>query len=76
MRHTIKTRKHGNIEFSRPGKAYVFVDLNGQPGTLGNQICYGGGLMGSTITYDGDDQDGFVKLCKKWWRSYLRKTAK
>lgn len=72
MRYTIKSRKlNREITFSRPGKGYVYVDLNGQPGTLGKQICDGGNLMGSTITYSGNDREGFEKLCRRWYRSYV-----
>ena len=60
------------IVFSIPGKSYIFVDLNGEPGTLGNQICDGGYLTGSTIGYSGENEKVFEKICKNWWRSYLR----
>lgn len=63
------------ITFSRPGSSYVYADFNGQPGTLGNQICHGGGMMGSTITYDGSEQAEFEKICRNWFRAYLRNTA-
>ena len=73
MEFKINSRKLGRtVTFSRPGKSYIFVDLNGQPGTLGCQICRGGSLMGSTISYNGDDQDEFEKVCRRWWRAYLR----
>ena len=48
MRTTINTREFGELEFfTGNGTDYVFVDINGKPGTLGNQICDSGGLMGS-----------------------------
>lgn len=73
MRITINTRNHGKVTFSRPGGVYIFTDLlNGQPGTLGHQICEGGHLGGSTITYEGDDENEFAEICRKWWRNYLR----
>jgi hypothetical protein len=74
MRFTIKSRKLGReIEFSRPGGHYVYVDLDGKhPGTLGHQICEGGGLMGSTITYEGDDEAGFARICRNWWKKYIK----
>ena len=54
MRTTINTREFGELTFfTGNGTNYVFVDINGQPGTLGKQICDGGGLMGSTISYRG-----------------------
>lgn len=76
MRITINSRAmNREITFSRPGSSYVYVDLNGQPGTLGNQICDGGKLMGSTITYSGDDEAVFARICRNWFRAYLRDTA-
>lgn len=73
---TINSRALGQeITFSRPGSTYIFVDLNGQPGTLGKQICQGGRLTGSTISYDGEDQEKFEKICRSWYRSYLRRES-
>ncbi len=73
MKFTINSKKFNKlVEFSRPGNAYIFVDLNGQPGTLGNQICSGGSTMGSTMEYSGDDADVFEKICRNWWKIYLR----
>jgi hypothetical protein len=62
--------KH-DVEFSIPGSSYIYVDLNGKPGTLGNQICHGGGLTGSTMSYSGDNQKKFEEICKNWWRKYI-----
>ena len=76
MRFSIHSRALGrDVTFSRPGHAYVYVDLNGQPGTLGNQICYHGQLTGDTITYSGDEQPFFDGLCRSWWNMYLRHTS-
>jgi hypothetical protein len=73
MRTTINTREFGELTFfTGNGTNYVFVDINGQPGTLGKQICDGGGLMGSTISCRSTRPSDFEKLCKKWWRNYLR----
>ena len=72
MKTTINTRDHGAVTFSRPGKEYVYVDLNGKPGTLGNQICDGGNLSGSTKTFQGDDEEAFDRFCRAWWKQYLR----
>lgn len=58
------------ITFDCQGR-YIFVDLNGQKGSLGNQICYGGALAGSTITLSKDDD--FEKVCKNWYRAYIKK---
>jgi hypothetical protein len=62
------------LTFSIPGASYVYVDINGQPGTLGRQICTGGCLMGSTISfYGGDGKEKFQAMCKNWLRQYLKK---
>lgn len=74
MRLEIKSRKLGKtVTFSRPGTYYIFVDLNNQPGCLGQQICDNGELLGSTIGYDGEDQDEFARICRGWWKNHLRK---
>jgi len=73
MKFQINSRKLDKIiTFSRPGSSYVFIDLNGNPGTLGNQICDGGCLSGSTVTFSGEDQRGFEKVCRLWWRTYIK----
>ena len=73
MEMQIKSRKLGRtLTFSTPGTSYIFADLNGQPGTLGNQICRGGATTGSTLSYDGDNQEEFEKICRKWYKAYLK----
>ena len=70
MKLKINSRKLGKtLTFSRPGQSYVYVDLNGQPGSLGNQICHGGALSGSTIIA-GDIE--FETVCRRWYTTYLR----
>ena len=74
MKMTIKSRKlERTITFSRPGSNYIYADLNGQPGTLGAQICRGGSTMGSTLGYDGDDQAQFEAICRRWYKAHLRR---
>ena len=73
MQTTIQSRILGRtLTFSRPGQCYVFVDVNGQPGTLGQQCCDGGYVLGSTMTFYGEDQDAFARVCRRWYRAYLR----
>ena len=73
MELTIKSRKlNAEIKFSRPANYYIYVDLGGKPGTLGNQICDGGRTMGNTIGCSGD-QEQFEKICRRWYRAYIRK---
>lgn len=73
MELTIKSRKlDRTITFSRPGKSHIFANLNGKPGTLGTQICAGGRTMGDTVRYSGDDKERFEKICRCWYRAYIR----
>lgn len=72
---TIDSRRLGKeIEFSTAGGSYIYVDLTGgdRPGTLGQQMCYGGSLFGSTISYSGASDAAFERICRRWWRAYLR----
>jgi hypothetical protein len=72
MNYTIKSRKLAReVTFSIPGEGYIFVDLNGKPGTLGEQICEGGRLTGSTIAYRGDDELVFQVICDRWFKAYV-----
>jgi len=74
MEYIINSRKlKKEITFSRPGHTYIYVNLNGKPGTLGRQICDHGRLSGSTSSYRGEDIQQFRNICHKWWREYLRK---
>lgn len=73
MKLSIKSKKLGRtITFSRPGESYIYVDFNGEPGTLGEQICDGGSFRGPTISYLGDDQREFEAICRRWYRSFIR----
>jgi hypothetical protein len=73
MHYALQSRTlQRTLTFSRPGRAYLYVDLNGQPGTLGQQICEHGGLRGSTLTYRGEDQQAFARICQRWYKAYLR----
>lgn len=74
---TINSRKLGQpVEFSRPGGGYIYVDLSGDGsahGTLGCQICDGGKLTGRTISYSGANEAVFARVCRGWFRAYLRR---
>lgn len=73
MELKIKSRKlERTLTFSRPGNFYIFVDINGGAGSLGRQICRGGYNTGSTIGYDGDDEAEFARICRLWYRSFIR----
>jgi hypothetical protein len=59
--------------FHHASNGYVYVDLNGLAGVLGNQICEAGRLQGATIRcYSASD---LKRVCLNWYRSYVRKNA-
>ena len=72
MKYRIQSRKLGKtVEFfTGNGTRYVFVNLNGKPGTLGKQICQKGKLTGSTISCHDEKQ--FEIICKRWWKAYIK----
>jgi len=70
MELTINSRKlNRSITLSRPDRYYIYADLNGQPGTLGEQIRNNTGYIHS---YEGEDRDGFEKVCRRWYRAHVR----
>ena len=74
MSITINSRKLNRaVTFSRPGGGYVYADLNGESGTLGNQICRGGELIGDTISTSGATEAEFERVCRRWWAQYVRR---
>lgn len=67
-RFTIKTRTNGDMEFFVPnGGGYVRLESDGRSGTLGRQICYGGGFMGNTIMAD---EKTLEAQARRWYRAY------
>lgn len=76
MKFLINSKKlNQTLTFSRPGKSYVYVDLNGEPGTLGNQLCSRGYLAGNTLAYEGDSYEAFEAKCRNWYRQYIKNRA-
>lgn len=70
MEFTINSRKlNREITFSRPGSSYIYANLNGQPGTLGVQIRDSNRY---THSYEGEDHEGFEKICRRWYRAHVR----
>ncbi len=59
------------LTFTRPGRGYVYVDINRRPGTLGRQICENGKFLGETLVCMGDSQEIFVELCNDWYREFV-----
>jgi len=68
MRVTIISRKYQKeFWFIRPGSSYIFVEID-EGARM--QICHGGG---ETVIYVGDDQDEFNKVCRAWYRAWMRR---
>jgi hypothetical protein len=51
---------------------YVRLEGDGRPGTLGQQICAGGEMSGSTVYCNPRNFEG---ICRRWYRAYMRKNA-
>lgn len=67
-RFTIKTRTNGDMDFFVPDAGgYVRLESDGKSGTLGKQICEGGGFMGSTIMAD---EKTLEAKARRWYRSF------
>ena len=74
LEKTIKSRKLGrDVTFSIPGDRYIYADLNGESGTLGEQICYGGELSGTTLIYEGEEANEFGRICQNWLNTHFKK---
>lgn len=72
---TIKQRSTGTeYRFWMPSQGgYVHLDTTGsKPGTLGEQICRGGRVSGSTLSATPET---FEKVCRNWYRAYVRRHA-
>jgi hypothetical protein len=68
----INSRKLGKtLTFSKVG-FYLYVNLNGQHGYAGQQLCYGGRTLGHTIGFDGDDEQKFERIVRTWYRAYIK----
>ena len=71
MNIIIKSKTYGKLSFfidlggDSPYDKYVFLELGDRHGTLGRQICDGGGFMGSTITANPET---LRAECRKWLR--------
>jgi hypothetical protein len=76
---TMKIRSkilNGTLTFSRSRSGYIYVDTNGKPYTFGDQICFGGRLSGNTMMYTGNDENEFAKMCRRWYRKFLKREIK
>ena len=62
-----KYAPEGEFEFFWSG-LYVYMTTDEKPGTLGDQICYGGKFLGDTVMADSEGQ--FRKCVKNWMAEY------
>jgi len=79
MRLTIKARSEIEtlagtekpvFEFWAPDQGgYVHLESRGKSGTLGQQICHGGGFYGGTVRATPEN---FTRVCRSWYRAYMR----
>lgn len=69
-RMTIKTRDQGTLQFFVPDAGgYVRLESDAQPGTLGRQICEGGGFTGSTLQATPET---LATVARRWWKQRQR----
>jgi len=62
------------LEFFCPdGGGYVRLEGPGRTGTLGWQLCYGGGFTGGTVT--ASDASDFGRECRRWYKARKRAEA-
>ena len=72
---TINTRNHGPATFFVRDSAtvgnsgYVYLESNGNSGTLGKQICEGGDFSGEALSATVESLE---KVAKAWHRKHLR----
>jgi len=69
---TINSRKLAReFTFFMPDNGgYVRLEDGANHGTLGRQICQGGGFQGITIYCSGEDE--FRGACRRWYRAFMR----
>jgi hypothetical protein len=74
MEFKIKSSKmNQTITFIRPGTGYIFADLGGRSNAHWSQISKGGAVMsGPSLCYTGNEYDGFVRTCRRWFRQYIK----
>lgn len=68
MRITIHTRRHGVLSFwcpDGPRGGYVRLEGPGKTGTLGHQICAGGGMSGETLSATPMSLE---RVARAWWK--------
>lgn len=71
MRFTINSTRFGEHTFFMPDNGgYVRLECGAQHGTLGQQICNGGGFRGYTVVAMPGT---FQREVRRWWRQHLRR---
>ncbi len=75
MRLIITSRKLKQyFDFWAPSNGgYIFLESSDNAGSLGTQICQGGGFIGSTLMADNEKE--FKAVCRRWYRQHLQKFA-
>lgn len=68
---TLKSRKTGQtFNFWMPlDGGYIRLESEGSSGTLGKQICQGGGFMGNTLSATPET---FEKTCRTWYKAHMK----
>ena len=75
---TISTRNHGPATFFvrdsviAGDSGYVYLELAGNRGTLGRQICAGGDFRGNCLTATVESLE---KVARAWHRKHLKIVA-
>lgn len=73
MNIIIKSRTAGTFSFwMNAAGGYIFLESDGKPGTLGQQICKGGYFSGSTLS---GTPETFEKVCRSWYRSHMKQAT-
>lgn len=69
---TITSRKTGEtFTFWMPTDGgFIWRTYPGRPGTLGEQICQGGSMMGFTLSATPET---FERVCRNWYRAHQRR---
>lgn len=58
------------FEFWMPNAGgYIYLEAPGLEGTLGRQICDGGGFQGNTLQ---SHPAHFERACRAWYRQHLQ----
>lgn len=72
---SIKSRKTGEtFNFWMPcDGGYIFLESERGGGTLGHQICEGGGFRGDTLSATPDT---FEATCRRWYRAHMKNHAR